>query len=130
MSEKYLLYIPMGGFNDILTGVGNCLEYCEKSGRRLLLDTSNGLYLIDFSCFFEMAGDLNICDSSRIKSILKANSHSVFPYDLTSKVLSVFEAGTNGSLASFFWERYLSGFKKDFKTQKLIFLSPKKQNLM
>jgi hypothetical protein len=33
---KYVLFVPKGGFNDILCGLGKSIDYCKKYNRTLL----------------------------------------------------------------------------------------------
>jgi hypothetical protein len=53
-SSKVLFCRPLGGLNDTLCRVADCLEHSQKFGRRLVVDTSFSGLMADFNEIFEV----------------------------------------------------------------------------
>jgi len=74
--EKFVLFIPDGGFNDILCGIWNKIEYCRKYNRTLLILMKHSCYHINLSDYFELEEmDVRVVyDTYQIKEIVKNKS--------------------------------------------------------
>jgi len=80
--DKYVLFIPYGGLNDILTGIMNTIQYCKKYNRILLLSMKQSCYRIEFSDYFEIE-DMEIpiiYHTNQIKDII--TNKSIYNIDL------------------------------------------------
>ena len=67
---KYVLFIPKGGFNDILVNLNYAIKYCKKHNRILLFDTIHSVYTINFNDYFDININNIIYDYNIIKNIL------------------------------------------------------------
>jgi len=77
----YLYLIPRGGFNDQLNRIEASVEYCKKTKRTLLIDTTKSCYGINFCEYFYLT-DLSIpiiTDVNIIRSIIANESLSIYP---------------------------------------------------
>ena len=84
----YLYYITLGGFNDILVGIYQMLDYCKKTNRILLLNGFNSVYKINFSQFFNF-NDINIiCDTNEIISICQKKMN-IYPEEFNGKIENI-----------------------------------------
>jgi len=92
MSNKYVLFIPIGGINDCFSPIQDVISYCKNNNRILLLDMTNSFYNINFSDYFHMPTcDCNIIyDTDKIKDILKNNTLSVYPNNLDFNLIDLF----------------------------------------
>ena len=68
----YVYLQPQGGFNDILSVIETTLIYCMKHKRKLLLDTFNTTYRINFINYFSFKHSCIIEDINYYQ-ILKDN---------------------------------------------------------
>jgi hypothetical protein len=84
----YLYLIPLGGINDILWVMYNCIEFCKKHNRILLLDTINSTYKINFKDYFSINLPNIIYDIDEIKTIVDKNI-TVYPNYYTGKLLDI-----------------------------------------
>lgn len=89
---KYLYFLPNAGFNDILSTLYHCIQYCKKYKRVLLFDTLNSLYKINFSDYFDIS-ELKkvfnveiISDINFIKSIQVNESTTFYPEFINSNI--------------------------------------------
>ena len=80
-NDKYVLFIPQGGFNDCLCSIYRTILYCKHFKRTLLLDMTNSYYRINFSDYFDIenVGIEIINDSCKIQSILNKSNISIYP---------------------------------------------------
>lgn len=62
-SVKYVYFIPLGGFNDILCRLAYVLNYCERTGRILLLPPLNA-YRVDLLEYFSIDTGVSIIHDS------------------------------------------------------------------
>lgn len=77
----YLYVAPRGGFNDQLCVLYKAIQFCIKTNRTLLIDTTQCCYKINFSDYFYFK-DLPITIISNIDEIadiLKDTSLSIYP---------------------------------------------------
>lgn len=83
----YVYFSPQAGFNDILMGILNIIEYCKKSNRILLLDTTNGEYKITFSDYFYIKNIpiKIITDIDLIRTIIADNTLTMYPHSITDR---------------------------------------------
>jgi len=89
--DKYVLFIPGGGFNDCLTNLHNAINYCKKYKRILLFDTINSTYKINFIDYFGINEPNMIYDFNQIKSLCNNNNFSVYPNCLNTKLIDILE---------------------------------------
>ena len=52
---KYLYFIPMGGFNDILCRIQECYDFCKKTKRKLYIDTFYSPYKTNLFKYIKLA---------------------------------------------------------------------------
>ena len=89
-NRKYVLFLPMGGFNDSLTNIKRTLDYCKRFNRILLLNTKNFFYKIDFSDFFDLNDKVIIYNYNKIKKIIN-NNLSLYPKNLNYKLSNIMD---------------------------------------
>jgi len=90
--SKYVYFEPRGGFNDILSNITRCLEYCVQNKRVLLVNGKKCTYKINFSDYFDMVSNENIiCDTEIIKKICSNTSYSIYPSELQDKMNDILE---------------------------------------
>jgi hypothetical protein len=98
-SHKYLLCRPQGGWNDILVQIAICFDYCLKSSRQLIVDTSRSGLLDDLCKYFRpIVGSRGISFSMPHGFEEKSKTMSCFPACLTGKgteYTAVFRDGIN-----------------------------------
>ena len=94
--NKYVLFIPQGGFNDCCCNINRLISYCKLNKRTLLLDMTNSEYNINFSVYFnikKLECDI-IYDSNQIKNILISlknnNNLTVYPNNLDFNIIDLF----------------------------------------
>lgn len=109
--SKYVLLIPMGGLNDSFNVIHDCIQYCKKYKRILLLHTVPSELNINFSDFFDLDDKTIIYDSKKIEEIINSNKLSVYPKDLTSDLLNIFNCNCPELVK-------VSNGKFDYKTRK------------
>lgn len=71
---KYFHLNPQGGFNDILSQIYYCIEYCIKCKRILLLGTIHSYYTFNFADYFTLNLPNIVYDNNDIQRILTENS--------------------------------------------------------
>lgn len=81
MPNKYVLFVPLGGFNDCLVQINKLMLYCKKFNRVLLLDMTLSEYGINCSDFFHFSECKIINDTNDIKTILSKNM-TIYPNNL------------------------------------------------
>jgi len=81
---KYVLCRPQGGLNDNLCIIFNCIEYCKKYNRILLIDTNyDNTYNFNFCDVFKFINDsFIIYDSNKIKEIINNKNLSIYPNEI------------------------------------------------
>ena len=80
---KYVLFVPKGGLNDILCGLGKSIEYCKKYHRTLLFAMKLSCYSIDLGDYFDLE-DLGIVyDTAQINTHLM--NKTVYQFDMDLK---------------------------------------------
>jgi hypothetical protein len=85
----YVYLSPQGGFNDMLCNIIRTLEYCIKTNRTLLVDTTKSCYGINFSDYFYFK-DIPvsiITDVSEIRKIVADESLTIYPDSITDRNL-------------------------------------------
>lgn len=95
---KYVLFVPMGGLNDMLGVIQDTIDYCNRYGRVLLLHTLPCEYNINFSDYFEINNKNVICDSNEIKQILINNELTVYPTILKKDLLNIFNCNCSSTI--------------------------------
>ena len=90
---KYVLFIPIGGFNDCLVQIKRMVAYCSKFNRILLLDLTLSEYGINAHEYFDLTWDNIIYDTEHIMRIL-SNKMTVFPTNLGVTLLDVLNKQT------------------------------------
>ena len=69
---KYIDYIGKYGFNDILCGIQQCIEYCKKFNRIILINCEHTYYKFNFSKLFIILEYTNIIyDTNEVLQILE-----------------------------------------------------------
>ena len=89
---KYVLVIPIAGFNDCLCVILRAIEYCKQYGRTLLIHMRGGAYCINFGDFFHVLPSIGcdiIYDFNIITDILTNNQYSVYPGCLNNRLTDV-----------------------------------------
>ncbi len=88
---KYVYFIPKGGINDMFVQIEHVIKYCTRYKRILLLDTTNSIYKINFSDYFDI--EYVYCNiiynSNIIREILKKKSLSIYPAILTTDSIDI-----------------------------------------
>lgn len=85
----YLYYEPMGGFNDILSGIKRVSEYCKIHNRILLVNGMASFYRIDFSNYFHFSEEyknLIIINTEQIIDICTNPNYKIYPSELQHKI--------------------------------------------
>jgi hypothetical protein len=83
----YVYLSPQGGFNDMLCNIHRTIDYCVKTNRTLLVDTTKSSYGINFSDYFYLK-DIQISiitDVNIIRSIIADDSLSIYPNNITDR---------------------------------------------
>jgi hypothetical protein len=79
MKPKFLYLIPLGGLNDILTGIGQAHGYAKKYGRTLLISGKYTTYRVNFADYFRFVDGDIICDQRSIDAITSDPALSSYP---------------------------------------------------
>jgi hypothetical protein len=80
------------GFNDILVGLSKLINYCIKTNRTLLFDTTRSPYKINWSDYFTIQTGCNvICDIEKIK-ILITDNLTIYPKYLNCKMKNILKS--------------------------------------
>jgi hypothetical protein len=89
----YVYFAPRGGFNDILSNIKNTINYCIKTNRTLLVDTTKCCYCINFSDYFyfkyipiAVIRDINI-----IRKVIADESLTIYPNSITDRNVDKWE---------------------------------------
>lgn len=99
---KYVYFVTIAGFNDMLVNLDYAIQYCKKYNRTLLFDCLNSLYKINFSDYFTLPNHHNvILDSTIIKNIITSTTLSVYPNVLQDKMIDVI----NGKITITNWKK-------------------------
>jgi len=71
--EKYVLFIPEGGINDIFSGILRLVQYCKNYNRTLLVLMKHSCYRIEFNDYFELEdmGVRIVFDTNQIKDLIR-----------------------------------------------------------
>jgi len=79
---KYVLFIPHGGLNDILSGLKISIDYCKQYHRTLLFAMKSSCYLIELNEYFviEDIGVRILYNTEQIKQHL--TNKTVYHFDL------------------------------------------------
>jgi hypothetical protein len=77
---KYFYLVPHGGFNDILSRIHECIKYCQKFNRILLINTFDSTYGFNFSDYFTIYLPNIIYDNIEVQKILSENKHTMSFY--------------------------------------------------
>jgi hypothetical protein len=107
LNNKYFLFVPMGGINDIFSTIQKVIYYCNKNKRTLLVDMTNSYYGINFSEYFYIKkSNCNIIyDSNEIKNILlylkNNNSLIVSPNNLHFNLIDLFNKNKNKKIKKY-----------------------------
>lgn len=93
MKEKYLLYRPLGGLNDILCQINYCYNYCIKFNRVLLIDTSfiyeQNTISNSFDKYFNFIKKVKIqiiTNKEQIYNIISDEKKSIYPTSLKNLI--------------------------------------------
>ena len=83
----YVYFSPQGGFNDTLANINNTIEYCIKTKRTLLVDTTKSCYNINFSDYFYFKNIPIpiITDVNKIRKIIADESLSIYPNNIIDR---------------------------------------------
>lgn len=82
-----------GGFNDMLCNIQNTIDYCIKTNRALLVDTTKCCYGINFSDYFYFK-DMSISiitDVNDIRKIIADDTLTIYPNIVTDRNLDNWE---------------------------------------
>jgi hypothetical protein len=85
----YVYLSPRGGFNDTLWNINVTIEYCIKTNRTLLVDTTKSCYGINFSEYFYFK-DIPISiitDVNEIRKIIAHETLSIYPNNIIDRNL-------------------------------------------
>lgn len=86
----YLYLVVYGGFNDILSRIICLLNYCKKTERVLLLDTTKGCYKMNFSDYFSIDSNMIVYDIKKIRYICeKIEEKEIYPEFLSKKLIDL-----------------------------------------
>jgi hypothetical protein len=94
----YVYFEPQGGFNDILTGIKELLEYCKIYNRILLVNGMRTTYKINFSDYFDFSEkykDIIILDTKKVKNICINPHYKIYPNELQDKMSDFLEDKKN-----------------------------------
>lgn len=85
----YVYLSPQGGFNDTLCNIRRTIEYCVKTNRTLLVDTTKSCYGINFSDYFYFKGIPIpiITDVNNIRKIIADETLTIYPNTITDRNL-------------------------------------------
>jgi len=86
---KYVYVVPRGGMSDMFSRIMVALEYCEKTGRVLLLDGEISYYKINFSKYFEFSNKNIIYDTDKIREIISNSKLTIYPSFLQDRMMDV-----------------------------------------
>jgi hypothetical protein len=86
--NKFVLFIPQGGLNDILCNMKICIDYCNKYSR-ILLFYKSPYYNINFSDYLEIPFTNIIYDSNFICKLLSENKKTIYPTCLSDNLLTI-----------------------------------------
>lgn len=76
---KYVYCILLGGgFNDQLCTIKLALDYCDKSGRTLIINNRLFTYDVDFEMYFNLPLTNIIYDVTMVKKLVKDNSCTIY----------------------------------------------------
>jgi hypothetical protein len=80
--DKYVMFVPVGGFNDILTGILNSIDYCKQYNRTLLIPMKWSCYSIELSDYFDIEdmGIRILYESVQIKQ--HVSNKTVYKFDI------------------------------------------------
>jgi len=85
----YLYFQPQGGFNDTLVGLDIAIQFCQRYNRKLLLDTFNVTYKINFSDYFEFSNYNIIGNKNDIIKTKHEKDNDVYPSCFNGKMLNL-----------------------------------------
>ena len=104
-NNKYVLFIPQGGFNDCLCSIYRTILYCKHFKRTLLLDMTNSYYRINFDDYFDIehVGIDIIYDSCKIQSILDKSNISIYPKVLQINLKNILKNKINLSYGKYYY---------------------------
>jgi len=82
--NRYILFIPIGGFIDHLVCLREALIYAKRFKRTLLIDSTKQVYKINFCDYFDVRGlgVKVISDIKKIEQILKTEPLTVWPKEI------------------------------------------------
>jgi len=95
---KYVLVVPISGFNDCLCVILKAITYCRKYSRVLLIHMFGRVYNINFSDFFDVLPSIRcniIYDLNVITDIITNNHYSVHPGCLNNLLKDVLNNKVN-----------------------------------
>jgi len=83
----YVYFAPQGGLNDMLSNIKNTMDFCIKTNRTLLIDTTKCCYDINFSeyFYFKIMPITIITDVNEIRKIIADESLSIYPNTITDR---------------------------------------------
>jgi hypothetical protein len=89
----YVYFSPQGGFNDMLSNIKNTIDYCVKTKRTLLIDTTKCCYGINFSDYFYLKNIpiSIIADVNEIRKIITDESLTIYPDSITDRNMDKWE---------------------------------------
>jgi hypothetical protein len=125
----YVYFEPQGGFNDILTGMRECLGYCQQNNRILLVNGMKTCYQVNFSDYFHFNEDINIIlDTKEIKNICLNPEYKIYPNEFQDKMADLLEAKiileySQRPSGYFMYENTVFGFPQDNRTENIIIIS-------
>ena len=90
-NEKYVFFIPRGGFSNCLRIINEVMDFCKLTNRTLLLDMTSNEYGINCDEHFYLKYDTKIIsDTNTIKRIVSNKNLSVSPNNLEFSLEDIF----------------------------------------
>jgi len=124
----YVYFEPQGGFNDILCCVKECLEYCKKHNRILLVNGMRTCYKINFSEYFFLKEDINIIlDTTQIKNICLNPEYTIYPNEFQQEMLDFLDDKVvfdyiPDSRGNYRYKNKILGFPEDDRNEDIIII--------
>jgi hypothetical protein len=86
-SDKFVLCVPHGGLNDSLCQIELCWQYCEKNGRKLIIDLSNSGFMVgNFFDYFSLINEVKDVDVMSSHIVKYLNSMRCYPHEFKGKI--------------------------------------------
>ena len=123
----YLYFEPKGGFNDILCGIFESIEYCKKYKRILLVNILKSCYQVNFIDYFVIKNENIIFDMNQIKKICLNKEYKIYPNELQDKMYDILEKKINFNFSNnyknYVYENILLDLPKNNVSADIIIIS-------